>query len=405
MASAWSFANLSTVSEIHRLQINEALTVLQRVEAPRWVDRRVPRRISWAAIVWAVAMTIGLLPIPDRRIVAQTAPSNPARDAVNAQVARALEENLLKELDRLAELTGIPATEAKLLRDLSARVTQHVEQLSERGRQPHEMLQRLSQIQLDLTAAAEKFDTARIDQSLQQLGAALSHAGDLQPVQEAIEKRDLQQAAEQLESLNPSTLSDVEAKTVAEELQSVEQAMRNADQKVWADAIEMLRDGISQQDDQTAQRGGRQLAQQIRQHATMQAIAADLNQQMAGLAEAKGMSRHGGDNTELSNESRQTWGRGNAGDPLQGQSPQLTTQRIRETLQGVQGEGASDREQVESIDRQARSGDETAERAYQQVHGEFERAAEEALRRDPLPLGHRQTIRRYFKAIRPQAPH
>ena len=43
-----------------------------------------------------------------------------------------------------------------------------------------------------------------------------------------------------------------------------------------------------------------------------------------------------------------------------------------------------------------------ATREYQQKYNEFRKMTEAVLDSEPLPLGHRQTVRRYFESIRPQ---
>jgi hypothetical protein len=44
-----------------------------------------------------------------------------------------------------------------------------------------------------------------------------------------------------------------------------------------------------------------------------------------------------------------------------------------------------------------------AVRQYRQQAEKYEQLSESVLDSEPIPLGHRQTIRRYFEMIRPQA--
>ena len=75
----------------------------------------------------------------------------------------------------------------------------------------------------------------------------------------------------------------------------------------------------------------------------------------------------------------------------------LQTTRQRENLTGVQGEGPTDRQQMRV---EANQGD--AQRPLQPAFRQYEQAAEEVLRKEPLPLGYRRTIREYFRSIRPE---
>jgi hypothetical protein len=47
-------------------------------------------------------------------------------------------------------------------------------------------------------------------------------------------------------------------------------------------------------------------------------------------------------------------------------------------------------------------GRQTAARTYREQYQKYRRMTEAALNSEPIPLGHRQTIRRYFELIRPQ---
>ncbi|WP_068265013.1 hypothetical protein [Rubripirellula obstinata] len=50
---------------------------------------------------------------------------------------------------------------------------------------------------------------------------------------------------------------------------------------------------------------------------------------------------------------------------------------------------------------QALEGEQQAVRGYSKKYDDFKRQAEAVLESEPLPIGHRETVRRYFEAIRP----
>ena len=62
------------------------------------------------------------------------------------------------------------------------------------------------------------------------------------------------------------------------------------------------------------------------------------------------------------------------------------------------GEGASETETTHMPE-----GRQSAARAYREQYQKYRRMTEAALDSEPIPLGHRETIRRYFELIRPQA--
>jgi hypothetical protein len=139
------------------------------------------------------------------------------------------------------------------------------------------------------------------------------------------------------------------------------------------------------------------LAEVLAAQALRLAVAAELGAQLDQLSEAKSVAASGGSNVAPSDQSRETWGRGRAADPLSGRPSQLEVNRQREQLSGLQGEGPTQREtmRVEVTEGQV-------ERPLQQAFRPYEQSAEEVLRRESLPLGYRQTIREYFRSIRPE---
>ena len=46
-------------------------------------------------------------------------------------------------------------------------------------------------------------------------------------------------------------------------------------------------------------------------------------------------------------------------------------------------------------------GKQKAARAYKESYDKYKKMSEEVLDSEPIPLGHRQTIRKYFELIRP----
>ena len=74
----------------------------------------------------------------------------------------------------------------------------------------------------------------------------------------------------------------------------------------------------------------------------------------------------------------------------------MKSARKQEQLSGVQGEGPSETEIM-----QAPEGEQEAIRKFAAKYSKFRREAEAVLNSEPLPMGHRETVRTYFEAIRP----
>src|SRR5690606_15924515 len=67
-------------------------------------------------------------------------------------------------------------------------------------------------------------------------------------------------------------------------------------------------------------------------------------------------------------------------------------------LKGIESEsGDADAETIQAPEQQ-----QAAAREYREKIDKYEQLSESVLESGPIPLGHRQTIRRYFELIRPQ---
>jgi hypothetical protein len=82
---------------------------------------------------------------------------------------------------------------------------------------------------------------------------------------------------------------------------------------------------------------------------------------------------------------------------VDGEQTKLDAARKREQAQGEMGEGDAETETTHLPE-----GRQTAARTYKDQYQKYRRMTEAALNSEPIPLGHRQTIRRYFELIRPQ---
>ena len=82
---------------------------------------------------------------------------------------------------------------------------------------------------------------------------------------------------------------------------------------------------------------------------------------------------------------------------IDGQKTKLDSQRQMATLTGQIGaEGDSDFETTTSPEAQ-----EQATRLAKEAFAKYQKMSETVLDSEPIPLGHRQTIRKYFELIRP----
>jgi hypothetical protein len=393
--TAWDLAQRKRPTRLEELQVQDATEHLRQVDPAVVFPWQAPARLWTAAAVWLIALTIGGLPaaLPDS--TADSADQQ-RRDAVHRELAEELEQTLLRQLRELAELTDTPAPDLPSLKALPESVEQRLEQLKQTGRTPAETLATLSEIQAALAAASQQVTDAALLAQLDKLATALATVESLQGAADRLEQQDLDQASAQLQQLDPQSITPLERQTLAEQLKPLAEQMREAGASRWAAAVEPMQQALEEDDAAGLSAAASQLAALLKQQALRLAIQAELSAQLGHVSEAKGVARSGGNNIAPSNESRETWGQGKAGDPLSGRPSDLVTTRQRETLTGVQGAGPSDRQGVRVAADQGR-----AQRTVQPGFDRYEQAAEEVLRKESLPLGYRQAVRRYFRSIRP----
>ncbi len=102
-----------------------------------------------------------------------------------------------------------------------------------------------------------------------------------------------------------------------------------------------------------------------------------------------------GDRPTRSNNPALTFGKTSSGN-VNDSKTNLEAARQPEQITGLFGEGPSEFETLTAPEAQ-----EQARRSVQEIYGKYKKLSEEVLEREAIPLGHRETIRRYFELIRP----
>ncbi len=392
--TAWCFAQREHPSDLQRLQMDDALQQLQRIDVRTGASASLPRSFPWAMLLCAVAAVVVWFPSElrsDRVLI--------DRDDQVVQLADQLRETLLEELREFQELTlqvAPDSPEQQQLQELVAELNRQIEALQQPGVDRAEALAQLSEMQASLAELKAQIQPDELEERLRQLGEAFGSVPGMEMKGRMLQQRRYEEAAEEL-TASPADVSMEEATTLAEQLKPLAQKMREEGQTELASTAEQLEQAIEDADQASAQQAADQLASLAQEMALRMALASQLTSQTNRISEAKAFSLSGGKNASRSDQPRQTWGRGTAGDPLVGESTSIDGQRRLEEVTGTMGEGPSQRERVRATEGQT----EQAERPFREVYSEYRRQAEDVLLHEPLPLGHRQMIRQYFESIRP----
>jgi uncharacterized phage infection (PIP) family protein YhgE len=307
-------------------------------------------------------------------------------------VANDLDRTMIEELEELAK----NSEENKELSELVVKLNELIEDMKEPGVDQREALAKLSEMQAAIAAAQAEFNMDVVNAQMQALGQSIAAADALAGAANALQEGDYNKAAEELESIDPASVDRKEAKTVSSELKKVAQKMSDAGLGQLSSATSEFCDGLESGESSKCKSGACKLAKLSRTYSLRKAVGECLGCQLAKLGECKGACKNGGMSKNGPQKPSNNWGRGSTGDPFGEEATRIDSTRQRQDIQGTPGEGPSEREITH-----APEGRQTATREYRQNYKEFQKATEEVLRSESLPLGHRQTIRRYFEAIRP----
>jgi hypothetical protein len=312
-----------------------------------------------------------------------------------------LQEEILAKLE---ELLQQHSTEP-LLQKLAEKLEMTLENIDWSKMDMKEALATLSEMEEAFQTAIDALQLETMEESLQDLAKTLELAEKTVPISAALEKGDYSQAATELKKLDAATLEDLtkpERLTMAEQMKTVAENAEKRNQKPLQEAAEKMSDALENDDGEQGKAAADALANEVEKHGVRQGIAKDLAKQQMLLGMLKSENgpgnMSGGKGTDKSEQENQTWGSGAAGNPNAGKETDLEGQRQQEMLTGTMGE------QGDSLTETIDSQEMTAARSllhYREQYQQYQTLSEAVLDSEPIPLGQRQVIRRYFELIRP----
>src|SRR5690606_18071268 len=169
-----------------------------------------------------------------------------------------------------------------------------------------------------------------------------------------------------------------------------------------SDSIKEMAEGLEKEDPSKCKSGFCKAAGECRKQGTKKKISECLACQLNRLSECKGCCQgegqcnNPGSNVAKSDSPSNKAGMGASNKPLGEDKTKLDSKRRNEDLSGIAGDGPSERETLASAEAE-----QDAARSYKERYAEYRKQMEEVLDSEPLPLGHRETVRKYFESIRP----
>ncbi len=375
---------------LRSMQVVDAARHLRQVRPDDCVAIEPPRGTLASAGFFACIALLVILVVKfnSRDAVA----SAPMPLAVNQ--ASMLRETMLPEVEELLQETP----ELEELEELNAKLEELVEELEQEGIDEHDLMATLSEMELAIAAAHEAMKLELAEAQLQSLAAAMKPSEAMQMAAAAMEEGEYDKASERLEAVDPTKIGDKERRAVADNLKKFLAKLSPGQQGQLSDAAQLLQEGLQEKNDSMCKDGMCKLARICKKQGNCKKVGKCMACQLNLLAQCKSQCRgscNGGNSSNQSDSPSQKWGKGATGNP-KGDPTNLASSRQQEKLDSQFGDGPSESEIL-----QAPEGEQSAARAYARKYQKFRTQAEAVLDSEPLPIGHRVTVREYFESIRP----
>jgi hypothetical protein len=388
--SALEFLTKPGTNGVHKLAVDDALSHLDKVNPRDVVPIETPRPVYYAAAMIVAAVVVFF--VTSRPEEAVAGPTQPL-DVVVAQAERMNDE--IKLLEEFAKEEKYPELEK-----LVAEIKEKLDEMKKPEVDLREALAKLSEIESALQQQQGKYNLEAVDAELKAVGEALALAEPLANAGKALATGQHEKASEELAKLEtPPELDRKTEKTVKEKLEALAKRMKDSGQGAMSEATGDVSKGISG-DSSKFKEGMQKLSGEARKQSKRKKLNDLLHKQCQACSECKGECECEGNCTAkgMSNKKGgKQWGLAASGNELGDRTPNLgSKQEMR--LTGKQSEEG----ETEIENTQTPEGKEDARRAYRENYSKYRKLSEAVLESEPIPLGHRQTIRRYFEAIRPQ---
>lgn len=386
--TALQFLSISTADSWHRLQIEDADSHLRSLVPEKLAPIVAPKFWNISILLAVAAILLAFISVPASPLMASSA-VNPV---VAEQAARAAES--LVALEQFQKEQNDPALE-EMLKEMN----QQLKALEEPGVAPKEALAKLSEMENALQEMQKQLSTGSTEKQIREAGEALSLSEATATAGDAMSKGDLQKAAAELSSMEMPRLDRKTEKAVTEKLEQAEKNAAASSQKEGVKkAIEKMRQGLSKGDKASFEEGAQSLAKECEMQAQKNQLSELLKQQAQSLGECKAECE--GEAKAVAqgpNKGGNKAGKGSGGDPRGEKTAKQNAGQEMKIVGQDSGEGDVDTTTTTNPEQE-----QAAVREYRQKAAKYEAISESALESENIPIGHRQTIRRYFELIRPQ---
>lgn len=377
-------------SALRRLQVADAEQHLQAIDPAIVAPIRAPKLWNWGLLMAVMASVLSFF-------AGQPAQSHAATEVnpvVSAQADRAAVG--LEELEKFQREENDPELE-HVLKELARQLTE----LKTPGLTPKEALAKLSEMEVVLQEMQQKAAEDLVEAELREAGEALSLADSMAAAGQAMSKGEMEKAAEELSKLDLPDLDRRTEKSIVEKLEQIQNDKSDGGKKQsLKETLKKVSEGMRSGDKDTFQDGMKSLAGECKKQGQKNKLSDLLKKQSQSLSECKSECENEGRSqaqaqSQSNRKGGEKAGRGSTDVSGSKTAKQKTGNEMK--LKGEDsGDGDSDIETEKGLEQE-----QDAVRQYRQNATKYEALNESVLESESIPLGHRQTIRRYFELIRP----
>ena len=388
IATALSFSNKKQSGVLHQLQIEDANSKAASIDAAAVAPIKAPKTWIPGIGLAMIAMTIGIVSTPVKTVVAAPVVNSVVSEQAS-KVEVALEE--LKDFNK----EEIDPELEKIIKELSGTIAE----LKKPGVDPKEALAKFSEMEAALKQKQDQLDSNSTEQKLREVGEAIALAHPMQAAGNALANGKFDKAAEELEKLE---MPELDRKTEAAIKEKLAEAADNDDgngAKKLGEVIKKFSEGMGGGKRSKFREGVEGLAGECSKQGRRKRLKDLLKKQCRCLGDCKCECEGECDKAGNSNKKGgNNWGLGRStNEPGDKTSKLKSGQKMN--IKGQQGDsGEVDVETIESAEQK-----QEAVREYHKQAKKYEQMSESVLSEEAIPLGHRQTIRRYFEMIRPSS--
>jgi len=383
----------SNQDPIRQMQVDDARQHLRQVRSQDCVQIHHNRPALLSSGAMAIVAFGILFFVESRRVE----PIMAAPLAIAVEQASLLRETMLPELEAIRDA----ATEHPELDDLTKKLEEIVDALETEAMDELDMMAKLSEMEHAIAEMQTAMQVEVTAAQMKNLSQAMMSSEAMKRAAAAMQEEKYEEASEKLEAIDPSSMTDKERRAVAGDMKKFLSKLSPGQKGKLSEAVGDIQEGLEKKNDSQCKDGLCKLAGLCKSQGNRQRIGQCMACQLNRLAQCKSECRaacdkNGGDKVAKTDSPSQSWGKGASGNPNDGRATDLQASRREEQLSSAQGDGPSESEVIAVPE-----GEQSAARAYAQRYQKFRSQAEAVLDNEPLPLGHRETVRQYFETIRP----